>query len=562
MSLLIQGVPVSSLAFANSSRTSLSSSLASRLPSPRNSAYLFTVSAGGHGPFSFTLLCDVVVPPLVTTDIVLGLDWAACVRDSMLYSGLRLPSSFNSFSFFWSHFNPSPSLLTGPFPRQQPCVHAPACSLLLAYGSSGVNLFAAPYYRSEITSSAVSSPFPPLFSSQPSNFSSASHYRPPAGANSPASSRRDPLSSDSQRDAAVYRRTPSAVASETDPTSDPSTLLQIHILRQVCPILKLSSLRRLLDLHDVTYVESDRVKQLRKRLKGFLTRLKTGKRPQSTKKTRSRESATLRAEWPQLVPESLKRKLLDHFGLRISADKTGSFTCGSCSELCPLGEKTFIRMDGFDWNLLKRPDRLPLPDDDDEDAGSDSCTTHASQSDSESDEPMTFIENVPMPDVAAPLEDETGSDDNHDGRPTPPPPWLSPDCPEPPMPNEVNTPYSDLLLDRSCIESDPETFDPVLVCCKLCRSALKGNRVPPKAVANYNYIGPVPVELAELSVIEEAMVALCRAKCCIIQRETMTPIYPLHSAVSVGTLLFILSGLLQLRNLCLHRSTTLSRLYV
>ncbi|KAJ7472551.1 hypothetical protein FB451DRAFT_1398762 [Mycena latifolia] len=103
MSLLVQDVPVSSLTFANSPRTSISSGLVSRLPPARNSVFLFTVSAGGHGLFSFTLLC-VVVPPSATPEIVLGLDWAACVRDSMLYSGLRLPSSFNAFSFFSSEF--------------------------------------------------------------------------------------------------------------------------------------------------------------------------------------------------------------------------------------------------------------------------------------------------------------------------------------------------------------------------------------------------------------------------------------------------------------------------
>ncbi|KAJ7884897.1 hypothetical protein B0H13DRAFT_2343466 [Mycena leptocephala] len=58
---------------------------------------------------------------------------------------------------------------------------------------------------------------------------------------------------------------------------DPATLLQIHIIRQIAPVLQLRPLRRLLDLHDVVYLESDTVKLLRRRLNKFLERLIRGK---------------------------------------------------------------------------------------------------------------------------------------------------------------------------------------------------------------------------------------------------------------------------------------------
>ncbi|KAF7791123.1 hypothetical protein EIP86_002134 [Pleurotus ostreatoroseus] len=52
--------------------------------------------------------------------------------------------------------------------------------------------------------------------------------------------------------------------------------------------------------------------------------------------------------------------------------------------------------------------------------------------------------------------------------------------------------------------------------CRLCDSALGSKRLPDLALANGMYLGPsVPPEL-ELSIIEEAMVALCRAKCWIV----------------------------------------------
>ncbi|KAJ7677201.1 hypothetical protein B0H17DRAFT_1139842 [Mycena rosella] len=102
---------------------------------------------------------------------------------------------------------------------------------------------------------------------------------------------------------------------------DPSTARQINILHQISPLLNLKPLRRLLELHDVSYMESDKSKKLRSRLKAYLKRLMMGKRPDrslvegSAKKERARESARSCTEWPQLVPESLKHRLLDNFGL-------------------------------------------------------------------------------------------------------------------------------------------------------------------------------------------------------------------------------------------------------
>ncbi|KAJ7480862.1 hypothetical protein FB451DRAFT_1394922 [Mycena latifolia] len=98
MSLLIQDIQVHSLVFAHVPHTTASSALASRLPPSSNPAYLFTVTAGVHGPFSFTLLR--AQSGTLTHDVVLVLDWSARFRDSLIYSGMRLPRSFNSFEFF------------------------------------------------------------------------------------------------------------------------------------------------------------------------------------------------------------------------------------------------------------------------------------------------------------------------------------------------------------------------------------------------------------------------------------------------------------------------------
>ncbi|KAF5334229.1 hypothetical protein D9611_014313 [Ephemerocybe angulata] len=56
-----------------------------------------------------------------------------------------------------------------------------------------------------------------------------------------------------------------------------------------------------------------------------------------------------------------------------------------------------------------------------------------------------------------------------------------------------------------------------LAACSPCLLALQGNRVPRLALANSLYLGPIPPELLDLSPVEESMIAICRAKCTIVQ---------------------------------------------
>ncbi|KAJ7919827.1 hypothetical protein B0H13DRAFT_1868242 [Mycena leptocephala] len=96
---------------------------------------------------------------------------------------------------------------------------------------------------------------------------------------------------------------------------DPSVRMQVAILKNLVPILKIGPLRRLLDLHDVAYGETDKIKRLRRRLKKFLYQLVTGKpsaeHPEGTRRgDRSRVEARLSMQWPQLVPDHLKKRLL------------------------------------------------------------------------------------------------------------------------------------------------------------------------------------------------------------------------------------------------------------
>ncbi|KAJ7844854.1 hypothetical protein B0H13DRAFT_1908680 [Mycena leptocephala] len=74
-------------------------------------------------------------------------------------------------------------------------------------------------------------------------------------------------------------------------------------------------------------------------------------------------------------------------------------------------------------------------------------------------------------------------------------PWLDPGYPESPMPVD-NSPYA-------------KTAEPVIAVCRRCCTDLKANKVPPLSTVNKNYFGPVPPELKDLTIVEEAMISLC-----------------------------------------------------
>ncbi len=59
--------------------------------------------------------------------------------------------------------------------------------------------------------------------------------------------------------------------------------------------------------------------------------------------------------------------------------------------------------------------------------------------------------------------------------------------------------------------------NPTLLICKSCSCDVNKGRVPRLSLANGTYLGPVPPELENLTIVEESMIALCRAKCMILQ---------------------------------------------
>ncbi|KAJ6487430.1 hypothetical protein C8R47DRAFT_513094, partial [Mycena vitilis] len=96
MSVLVSGVYTSSVATSLSSPATVLSSefVRARLQVPPHSRpFAFTVNGGPHGSFTTELFCT--VSPGLPTDVCLGLDWKAGVREWMIGLGLPPPIGFD-----------------------------------------------------------------------------------------------------------------------------------------------------------------------------------------------------------------------------------------------------------------------------------------------------------------------------------------------------------------------------------------------------------------------------------------------------------------------------------
>jgi uncharacterized protein DUF6570 len=89
----------------------------------------------------------------------------------------------------------------------------------------------------------------------------------------------------------------------------------------------------------------------------------------------------------------------------------------------------------------------------------------------------------------------------------------------PPLPFNAG-PLKDVVIDSEGVivgQNDDNDTDVQLLLCKQCFSCVKRDKIPALSLANSMYLGPIPSELKDLTVIEEAMIARCRAKCWVVQ---------------------------------------------
>jgi hypothetical protein len=104
MSLLVDGVSAPSVTFRPSTRTVLSAAFSRLAPGVRGHGFLLTTSVYGYSAVATVIKCDIVASP--DYDVVLGLDWAALLRDYLISLGHRLDSSFNAWLFFSAPSHP------------------------------------------------------------------------------------------------------------------------------------------------------------------------------------------------------------------------------------------------------------------------------------------------------------------------------------------------------------------------------------------------------------------------------------------------------------------------
>jgi hypothetical protein len=89
---------------------------------------------------------------------------------------------------------------------------------------------------------------------------------------------------------------------------------------------------------------------------------------------------------------------------------------------------------------------------------------------------------------------------------------------------------SELILELSGVHQiSRDTSGYEINLCLSCLRAIEKGKTPALALANCTYLGSVPSELQYLTPIEESMVALCRAKCWIVQLSEQDDHDPDHT---------------------------------
>lgn len=106
-------------------------------------------------------------------------------------------------------------------------------------------------------------------------------------------------------------------------------------------------------------------------------------------------------------------------------------------------------------------------------------------------------------------------------------PSLDLDVSSPPLPFH-DGPLAGVIVEPKGVSG--EGLETKLALCKHCLGCLHRGCIPDLALSNHMFLGEVPPELKDLTVVEESMIALCHAKCCIVQLKADNEDYASQSA--------------------------------
>lgn len=268
--------------------------------------------------------------------------------------------------------------------------------------------------------------------------------------------------------------------------------IQIYVLSRIVGKVRGNALKRVLQVNDVHYELDDSVSAMRRKLKAYIRGLRRGKqsrrRAEQCREQRARrreEEAehlkSVRDRWPQLVSKATKERLVAAFREKTSRDALRTFTCACCAQLTLQREQRVYLAEDLPVELLTPPDDWSLP----LKGTVDSQGRYTRAADR-----VEVCEPAPKS-VPLPCADE-------DER------------------------FRNVMLEPAgiVVEEADHGSKKILVC-KACSAQLRRGKLPALALANRTYLGKVPPELDCLTHVEESMIALCRAKCWILQlKET------------------------------------------
>ncbi len=211
----------------------------------------------------------------------------------------------------------------------------------------------------------------------------------------------------------------------------------------------------------------------RKIIRAYIMKLRKGKRQEEYIRERAAERrdeqaaevddfnrrvTAVQSEWPKVVNNNLKEKLLRDFMMETESDSLRTCTCAICSESQPIRDVRSVSPSDYDLSCLKP--LMPIS------------------------EPDVNVQSV-WPGTSIPL----------------------PYC---------DGPLSGLMIDTHGVEIS-DTGYCMLSVCSHCLKDIKHGVVPKFSLANGMFLSDIPAELSDLTIIEESMIALCRSKCYIFQ---------------------------------------------
>ncbi|KAJ3816361.1 hypothetical protein F5880DRAFT_1619424 [Lentinula raphanica] len=139
-------------------------------------------------------------------------------------------------------------------------------------------------------------------------------------------------------------------------TCEPKPLHKtLLILDKLCSILPVKPLQSVLDLIGLVYSPDDTLEVLRRTLQLHIKSLQNATDQDMYWDIQS-QLKDVATNWPQLVPPSMKARLINDFKDQTSSRALATFTCASCAESCLLNKQIAVDIADVDLSPLLRPD--------------------------------------------------------------------------------------------------------------------------------------------------------------------------------------------------------------